>query len=310
MFNAKSKDAIISSFKEESTKMFDSAKGNYKLQEFMKDSDVDGVREIVKKIQSLMIGNIPEGVGIPKVSLYITPTGDDEINFINLKITNRIKSEKTFSFAVAITKDKAVEKVFDFMQSVYEVLILDELIDINLTKVNDVLAQAVTEAGVDYAVKVVSPLGNEGKKIASMADDEIVFVADEERAFSLDDIIVLLDEPTEILTEEVIENHYQSIVEEMSTAQTPEQLVGIHGGVLVAYVCDISKRVKPITLIKKVCNKNVFKLHGNKDTMAYYLKDDVFALVVRRDDDFEVILSPFDVNTLHKVDVDVLKTIA
>ena len=48
-----------------------------------------------------------------------------------------------------------------------------------------------------------------------------------------------------------------------------------------------------------------------KDTDGkYYYVNDIFALVARRDGHFEVILAPFDVNTLRKVDVDILKEIA
>lgn len=78
----------------------------------------------------------------------------------------------------------------------------------------------------------------------------------------------------------------------------------------MAYICDISKRLKPLTLIKKICSKNIEKLRGSKDAVAYYFEDDVFALVERRDGNFTVVLSPFDVKTLRRVDVDVLKGIA
>lgn len=311
MINAKLRDELLSQFKSGSREMFDSVKENYKLKEAMESNDVDSIRDIVKKVQLIMVANIPDGLKIPKTSLYVSPTGTDSISIVNITISNRISDEnKKFSYSSAVTKDNCIEKVFDFIQSVFVALIVDDLVNENLAKVNDVLAQAAAESGIEYEIKVVSSLGNEGKKIASMTDDKIVFVADEERVFSLENIIVLLDEPIELITSEVIEDHYQRIVEELSTAQTPEQLVGIHGGALVSYVCDISKRLKPVTLIKKICGKNISKIHGDKDTIAYFFENDVYALIARRDGKFEVILSPFDVKTLHKVDVDVLKAIA
>jgi len=114
----------------------------------------------------------------------------------------------------------------------------------------------------------------------------------------------------DFLYKEVIQKNYQEIVDELRTAQTTVQLVGIHGGMLASHVCDISKRIKPFTLIKKVCPKNVMKLTGNKDTLAYYNKDNVFALVSRVDGEYAVTLSPFNTEDFTSSDVDVLQEIS
>lgn len=310
MINAVVKNNYIKEFVSSANSMFDTLKANYDLSEAMVANNVDNVHTIVRKVQSIMLASIPDGLSVPKTSLYVSLVGrDDYISLVNVTFTNKLSDSRKFKYTISITKDKASQKVFDFMISVYTTLITDELVNINLQKINDVLSQAVAESGLDYGVKIVSSLGNEGSKIASMSDDEIVFVADEDRVFSLDNVIVLFDEATEAVSEENIQKHFDSIVEELSTAQTPEQLVGIHGGALISHVCDISKRLKAMTLIKKVCNKNATKLRGDKDTKAYFADGDVFALVARREGAFEVILSPFDVNTLRKVDYDVLKAI-
>lgn len=310
MITAEEKNSLVQEFHNASKEMFESVKENCKLRCAMEADDVDDARDIIKRIQNVMVANIPEGLSVPKTSLYVSPVGNEGISLINIALVNKMSAQKTFKYAITVTRDNAEEKVFDFMLSAYTALIIDELVNENLKKVNDVLTQAVAESGIDYGIKIVSSLGNEGKKIASMSDDEIVFVADETRVFSLENIIVLLDGATELISEETIQKHYNSIVEELATAQTPEQLVGIHGGALVAHVCDISKRLKPMTLIKKVCSKNVDRLRGDKDTIAYYSKDDVYSLIARREGNFEVILSPFDTKTLRKVDVDVLKAIS
>jgi hypothetical protein len=310
MINAVTRDALVNEFQTGVTNMFEDVKGNYNIAEAMSSNSIDDVRAIVKKVQSLMIANIPQGRNAPKASLYISSSGVDEINVINITVANKISSSKSFSYQTSITKGKTIEKIVDFMKDVYTALLIDDLVCENLERVNEVLAEAVKDAGLSYGIRVVSTLGNDNKKIASMTDDEIVFVADPERVFTLDTIIVLLDEVDEVITEDVITSHYNSLVDDISQAQTPEQLVGIHGGALISYICDISKRLKPLTLIKRICSKNIEKLRGSKDAVAYYLEDDVFALVERRDGNFAVVLSPFDVKTLRRVDVDVLKGIA
>ena len=306
MINAITKDEAISQFKNDTKDMFKSSRNNFDLNKHIEAGDVTGIRDVVKKIQSIMIACIPEGLNIPKVAMYVSAAGFDDISLINIKITNTIVSLRKFSYALTVTKDNSTEKIFDFLMNVYVALVIDELINENLSKVNDVLFQIVAESGIEYNIKIVSPLGNEGKVIAYISDDEIAFVADENKVFELNNIIVLMDGATDVISEEVIQDHYKTIVEEISTAQTTPQLVGIHGGALISYVCGISSRVKPITMIKKSCTKNVLKLSGDKDAIAYFSKDDVYSIVARREGNFEILLSPFDVNTLCKVDYDVL----
>lgn len=310
MTNLETKNAVIDEFTEQ-VKV--NAEGNLKdldLAGFMTKGLTDLVKDGVGKIQANVIAAIPEGYAVPKVSLYVTATGTDEksISLVSISVTNRVKSTKKFKFSYQATPDNVVEKITDFFLAVYTELVVDAIIDENLVKVNEVLAEAVEAAGLDYGIEVVSALGTNGKKIAYIADDLIQFVADEERIFDIDDILVL-QEVDELITEEHIENAKKQIVEVLGTAQTPEQLVGIHGGPLISYIANINKRVKPITLIKSVCNRNAKKVTGNKDTLAYYSEGDTYAIVSKRDNKFEVILSPFDVNTLRKVDVDVLKEI-
>lgn len=304
------KNEIVQVFNTDATKMFEEVKGNFDFATAMATGNVDVVKDYVKKIQNVMIANVPDSVMIPKVSLYITPTGTaDDISLINITVANKISSEKKFSIQGTATATNTAQRIFDFFLSVYTMLIVDLLAEENLVVVNEKLAAAAERAGISYQIKVVTDLGNGGKKISLITDDEIVFVADNERVFNLEDIIVLINEPNEDFTEEVIDKNLTVLAEEIGRAQTPEQLVGMHGGALIAYICDISKRLKPMTLIKKVVSKNIQRVRGNKDTFAYYSEGDIFAIVAKRDGMLEVVLSPFDVNTLRKVDVDVLKKI-
>lgn len=190
----------------------------------------------------------------------------------------------------------------------YADLITDEMIEENLKIVNDVLEEVVNKAGVSYEISVVSPVGQQGKVLSSILDDKVVFVADTERAFELEDIMAL-QEPDEDITEDMIASAIEDEVNIVSGCQTPEQLVAKHGGMLVSYVCNINKQIRPMTLIKKVCSKDVMRVKGQNDTFAYYNNGEVFALLYRRDGEFEIALSPFDMKTLRKADFDVLGAI-
>lgn len=310
MYNVNKKNEIVAELAENVKANVSKNLADLDLRGFMEGNNTDLVRESVLKIQANVTSAIPEGIPVPKASLYISPSGTDttKISLITLTLTNKVKGNKKFKYSYAATIDNVKESILDFFLASYTELVVDYMIDENLEKVNEILAGAVKEADLSYEVQVVSPLGNEGKKIAYIGDDLIQFVAVEERILDMDDILIV-SEASELVPEESIAEAKKQLAECLATAQTPEQLVGIHGGVLIEYVSDINKRVKPMTLIKKVCSRNAFKLTGNKDALAYYAEGNVFALVAKRDNKFEVVLTPFDVETLRKTDIDVVAEI-
>lgn len=306
MFNLETKESILAQFKENIQINKEANCGDIDLGKYMGNGNVDLVRDCITKVKDNVVAAVPAGVTIPRVSLYCRPTnGEEGISLVLVTITNVLSSNKKFKFSLSLSNRNATEVAFDFFTGVYEQLIVDAMIESNLEKVNEVLKKAAEEAGLGYTVKVVSPMSNEGKKISFMSDEEICFVADEDRALSLDDVLVL-QQPEGLVTEEMIAEAFKVESVNLAEAQTPEQLVAKHGGLLVQYVCDVSKLVKPMTLIKKVCNKNLKNMRGNKDCIMYYMEDNVFALVAKRDGNMEVLLSPFDTKTLRKVDLDVL----
>lgn len=312
MVTAEFKNKMLEAYEDNVFAMIDSAEGDYNLDAAMGANNSSKVKDIVTKVHKAMIANVPDELDVPKVSLYVSSTGStpDTISLVNITLGNKITASKDFKFTTVVTSGNAIQKVIDFMMGVYKVLLVDELIEQNLTRVNEVLKSATDDAKCGFEIEVVSPLSHEGKKIASISDDKIAFVADEARAFTLDTILVLLEEATEIISEDVIKAHYAKLVEELETVQSTVQLVNIHGGALVAYVCDISKRVKPFTLIKKVTSKNVSNVKGTAPSEAYYSDGKVFALVGRKENSpWEMVLSPFDTETLVKSDTDVLAVV-
>lgn len=308
MVNVERKNELINVFQDCAKQNFETTCSDLEMVKFMQEKEVGLVKECVIKIKNNVLAAIPEGVAIPRISVYQTLTGQDEVDVLSITVTNCLNSEKVFKFKFTVTQNKVTERVRDFFIMVYTELLKDALMEQNLVKVNEVLAGAAKEANLPYTIKVVTPMNNEGKKIAMMTDTEIQFVADEDRVFSLEDILVLQEEGN-LITEEMLKDAFKHEVECIEVAQTPEQLVEQYGGSLVTYVCDISTLVKPMTYIKKITNKNVENHRGNKDAILYYAKENVFALIAKRDGNLELILSPFDTTTLRKVDVDVMGAI-
>lgn len=274
----------------------------------MKRGDSTSVKNLIGETARVFSAAVPEEVDIPEVSVFSTMSGDEGISLINLALRNRYSSEYTFKIKNQFVISEDVFEVFlDFFKCSYTELINYTLVRDNLVKVNAKLKEIITAAGNTFKVTIVPPLGNEGKKIIKITDDEIVYVADEDKALALDDILVF-SEPSELVTEDIIKQGFEGEVANFAQAQTTPQFIGVSDP-LIGYICDISKLVKPYTLIKKVYSKNVKRLRSNKETFAYYLEDKVFAVVLVNEDGKEVALKPFNIDTLEVVDVDVLANI-
>lgn len=312
MFNVTGKEEIIAMFEEGVQSNVDANLVDLDVVQYMDANDADTVRACVNKILANVTSAIPAGLSIPKTSMYVSPVGSEgKITLITITISNsRTESVKEFKYTCSITTDNTVNKLVNFFKGVYGDLLVSMMVAKNLEVVNGVLAKAVENAGVGYSVVIVPEIGaNVGKKISYISDNEIHFVADATKVFELDDILAL-KEVSEDYTEEQIAEAIAQITNTIVEAQTTEQLVGVQGGALVSYVCNIKPRVAPATMIKKVVSRNAKTLTGNKDALAYYSDGDTFAIVAKKDGQFEVVLSPFDLKTLRKVDVDVIKALA
>jgi len=311
MYNCKKKEEILDAFTKAARENAERNLSDLNIEAFMESGNTDVLREAISKVQANITSAMPEGIPIPKASLYTSPISTDgkTISIINLSVTNKVKGSKKFKFAHVIKKEHAKDTLIDVFLAVYTELLVDYLGEQNLIHVNEVLQEATKEAGLSYEIKVVTSLGNEGKKVSYLGDDAVIFVADEERLFDLEDTLAL-QEVSEFVTEEFITAAKKQLVDDLAGAQTTVQLIALHGGLLVSSLLDINKRVKPMTIIKKVTNRNVENLNGNKDAIAYYAKENVFSIVAKREDGFEVLLSPFDIETLRKVDVDVIAEIS
>ena len=70
----------------------------------MEVDDSTLIKEYVDKVQNVIISAIPEGVAVPKMSVYVTATGSKGIEVISLSLTNKIKATSKFKFSHVITK--------------------------------------------------------------------------------------------------------------------------------------------------------------------------------------------------------------
>lgn len=307
MINAAKRNEILGMFDDAVKATVEECCADINLVDSMLKGNVEEVRNSIFKIQNCIIASVPEGVAVPKVSIYITPAGADVIDVITLSIGNKLNSTKKFKYQYIITRNSAdTETVVDYIKEAYARLIVDELAESNLAKLNEVLGVIVEKANLSYAVKVVSSLGVDNKIVSELSNDNVVFVANDDRVFEMDDILIVAEPDGEFVTEDIIENAIVKEAEMFAECQTPEQLIDKHGCTVISYIANINKQVKAMTIIKKFCSKEYSKVRGNADAVAFFKDVNVYAIVSKVDGKFEVQLSPFDITTMRRVDYDVL----
>lgn len=310
MYNVEMKDRIINNFTALADANLEVAKTYGSIVDNMKADNVSVVKHLVKRVVEVVAMAVPEDIDVAGTSIFINLRGsEDMITTIEVTIKNKYSSKREFKFKKNIVYSESVFEVLaDFAKCTYIELISDALINKNLEILNAKLEEICKEAGNTFKVKVISPVGGDGRKVVKITDDEIVFVADETRILNMNDIL-LFCEPTEFISEDVIKTEgFNKEVAIFASAQTTPQFLEAHDP-LIGHICDISKLIKPITLIKKVYSKNVKKLRGNKESMAYFMEGDVFAVVHASEEGKEVALQPFNVHNLEVVDYDVLANI-
>lgn len=308
MISKSAKEALVAQFHENAEKNLNENMEGVKLLDYCKNGDVNAVKQVCEKIRANIVAAIPEGYSIPKVVMHVTPTGSgNDITIISVSLMNGIRDEKKFKFSNQFpVSEGTLKQLIYFFKAAYDQLVMEKFVEENLAGVNELLSEIAEMAGVGYQVKVVSPLNNQGRKIAYISDEEVEFVVDIDNIFDVEDILVFQQAEEEFITEEKIAEAKKALADELGLIQTTVKLVDAHGGSLLKFLCNIGTQVKAMTLIRKVTPKNVDRLRGSNDTLAYYENDGVYAIVSRQEGKMGIVLKPFDVKTLEPADVDVL----
>lgn len=308
MISKSERDRLVAEFHEGVEKNLAKNMANVNLVEYCKNGEKDAVKQVCEKIRANIVTAIPEGYSVPKATMHVTCTGSgSDITVISVTLMNGVRDEKKFKFSVQFpVSENVLSSMIVWFKAAYDQLVMEKFVEENIDGVNDLLKEISEAAGISYKVTVTSPLNREGRKISFISDDEVEFVVDLENIFDVDDILVFQQPEEEIITEEKIADAKKLLADELGLAQTTVKLVDAHGGSLLKILCNIGTQAKAMTLIRKVVTKNVERLRGTNDTLAYYEADGVYSIVSRRDGKFDYILKPIDAKTLEPVDVDVL----
>lgn len=304
MYNIEEKTLILNNFLADADQEVERAKCFGDVAELMKEGRDSAARSQVKYLYT-SIGSAAKRVrkDIPKMTVYVTMSGEsEEITMLKVTITNKDYPDGKLVFKRLISASEDVNgTLVDFFKSVYAQVLEDMLMRENVEKANKILAKITESAGLKFSVAVTTPLAYNGQKIAKITDEEVIFVVDSERIFKMGELVIF-DEENEFF-EEIMKGEI-SVFEQATS--TPK-FVGLKDHV-IGYLCDISARVKPATLIRKAYSTNYDHLNKSegdkrKKTEGYaYVKDgDIFSVKEFSEEGETVVLSPFDLNTLDYV---------
>lgn len=313
MFNAKMRDDVVYNFASEVERVAETMRNLHKVKTYL-DAGADSyVRDNLHTINDFIAGCLPKGIVTDVLTVGASVSG----NAINMTIKTKksdaaipMRVKKTVVRRSNSTDNTMYDDCVTAIYSVYEMMLLLSMAQQNIDKVNEVLADLLKRANLDYTVRLVSYYGKpEDKKIEYLSNDEVVFVCDRENIFGCHNLAVFRD-PDALLSEEDIEKAKNNLADEMSVAQTTIQFVQNKGFTLINHLCAIPKMKKMPGYMKKIVSKNVMSNMSRSDGLMYYLEGNTFAIVDVKDGEAEVVLSPCDLETFRFLDdVDVLSLI-
>lgn len=302
------KEKIVDDFKSTVSNACGGVMQKYFIADHIEGGYVENIKQEFKRLNSFMKTLVPKGIKIDSPKLRLTLVGETvTVTIRNSEADSALKYKfvKQFTKRSNSTNESMFLEYADWLYDLYEVLLVSAMAQKNVDAVNEVLDEICRTAEIPYSVKVIIPFGQGGKRLAYLSDDEIVYCADIDKIFELEDLAVM-SEPGELLSEDDILEAKNKIAQEYSTAHTVFEFVKAKGFGLISYLCG--KTAKGVmSQIKEVTTKNIVSHSRRVDGLAYYSQDDVYALAKFEGGEVEVVLSPFNIKTLEPVEgVDVV----
>ena len=302
------KERLVSARTEEFKKALEGKKGQ--------DAH-DVLSSMVETIKSHIKGAaIDSNVSIPayrtNVRTFTESSESDVISELEVAFRNKLNAEVSFErkFAFDVKAEDLLAQIYDAYITVMNELAYMELAQEVIEEVNAKLAEIKAdhpEITVDISF-VYSDLADDDI-IVSITDTAVQFAAPLNGV--LDVTGAGMFQSGDNFAELCQKREVDAYVEKMSAIQFAPQVIKANIPV-VSTMLNMKVTRRADKVLRRTYHKKAQYLTKQKEGIGYYCeagKDEavVFALVEKKDDKYSVILSPFDVKTLEKVKVNVLK---
>lgn len=275
---------------------------------------IGSVTEIIAGIEASVASPRVDGVGFPT---YLSKVTYEDNDSSEVTVTIRTKLKNTYKYRKDVTvalDDEFIENVGKaYIDTLFDMFYIDEATQ-NVEALNAKIASIIEENEIPYSFSFAVD-ANSTAIVLSVNDNEVVFNASVPRAHDIASLPIFKsgDEYNDLICKEATNN----LVAALKSIQTPVQL--IKGGVdIIKEVTGVSTKKRASKLIRDSYHRQAKFLGKVKTGVGYYNETvninsedvEVFALVSKAEDGtIALVLSPFDVKTLSKVDYDVVEAV-
>lgn len=278
-----------------------------------KDDDFSSIiSQLVSDIETIIKGTYFEGISVPDFISKITTVQDEDGRTLKISIRSKLKAAYKFVRERNVTiTDNIVEDIATFyIDALFEMFYLD-MAHKNVTALNDKIAGIVKENEIPYTVVFV--VSDTAKTIVnSITDNSLVLNASISEAHNIASLGLFYEgsEYNDMVAAEAA----KKLADELKAVQTPVQFLKSNND-LIKKLTGVSTKKRANKLIREIHHRKVENLDAVKQGIGYFNAEvevageqvEIFALVEKSEDGTKtVILSPFNVKTLEKVDYNVL----
>ena len=278
-----------------------------------KDDDFSSIiSQLVSDIETIIKGTYFEGISVPDFISKITVVQDEDGRTLTISIRSKLKAAYKFVRERNVTiTDNIVEDIATFyIDALFEMFYLD-MAHKNVTALNDKIAGIVEENEIPYSVVFV--VSDTAKTIvSSITDNCLVLNASISEAHNIASLGLFYEgsEYNDMVAAEAA----KKLADELKAVQTPVQFLKSNND-LIKKLTGVSTKKRANKLIREIHHRKVENLDAVKQGIGYFNAEvevageqvEIFALVEKAEDGTKtVILSPFNVKTLEKVDYNVL----
>lgn len=275
---------------------------------------INTVTELIDGIETGVKAPNVDGVKLPAYLSKVTYEADGSSE---VTITVRTKLKSTYKYrkdaVVALDEDFIINAGKVYIDALFDMFHIDEAMQ-NVEALNAKIAGIIEENEIPYSFSFVVD-ANSSATVLSVNDNEVVFNASITRAQDIASLAIFREgsEYNNLIRQEATDN----LVAALKSIQTPVQL--IKGNVaLIKEVTGVSTKKRASKLIRDSYHRQAKFLGKVKTGVGYFDETvkingedvEVFALVSKAEDGtIALVLSPFDVKTLYKVDYDVVEAV-
>lgn len=315
MYTKEQHDTILSSFREDALRLYDPTQYpllDVNIVELAKDGDrlSEWLRVTVKKAVE---AQLPVGSPIPEITIRNSVTDLPSIGSAMLSINISPQKASPVAFPKEAFKradnQTTSHEIVQFIVSAYAKILHTLMENVNLEKLNSVLAWATSEDQADrsYTISFVPSTlrARQAGFINTINDDELVLVADSDKVFELPDWVVLSDDDPDV-SQQRLDTSRRGLVESLIPHDTV--VSALHAKIpMIRSVAGVGTH-RTHTLIRKAFGRDAAGMTKGikKAVLALVETDKVIGAVEYSGENVSVVLSPVSKETLEPVDFNIV----